>query len=265
MGRVDILIGEDWGNRAAATTNPERRLFDLPIDVLQQVFNLNSMGTIIPSLVFSRYMAAAGEGVILNISSMNAMRPSRIQQPIRPARQPSPTSPSGLPSTCAGIPPRLRVQRIAPGFFVTEQARYLHVDEHWRLHLRSPCDRDPHRCNGSEPPTISSAPCSSWFRLPLLLSPASCCRSTVASPPSVGFSVHRPVLVKHTGVVQPVVQRTVGRRQHQPHPLVAPPRATCRPCPGMPAHLDLLQNGDAVGVNSSGAPPSTITGDEVRQ
>ena len=121
-----------------------------------------------------------------------------------------------------------------------------------------------HRCNGSEPRTISSAPCSSWFRLPLLLSPASCCRSTVASPPSVGFSVHRPVLVKHTGVVQPVVQRTVGRRQHQPHPLVRHllgPRAdrvqVCQ------RTFDLLQMVTPSALTSSGADAtSTITGDE---
>jgi NAD(P)-dependent dehydrogenase (short-subunit alcohol dehydrogenase family) len=127
-GHVDILINGAGGNRPAATTNPERRLFDLPVDVLQQVFNLNSMGTIIPSLVFSRHMAAAGEGVILNISSMNAVRPlTRI-----PAYSAGKAAVSNFTQWLAvhlaqEYSPRLRVNAIAPGFFVTEQTRYLHV------------------------------------------------------------------------------------------------------------------------------------------
>jgi NAD(P)-dependent dehydrogenase (short-subunit alcohol dehydrogenase family) len=128
-GRVDILINGAGGNRAEATTNPERRLFDLPIAALQQVFDLNSMGTIIPSLVFGRYMAAAGEGVILNISSMNAVRPlTRI-----PAYSAGKAAVANFTQWLAvhlaqEYSPRLRVNALAPGFFVTEQTRYLHID-----------------------------------------------------------------------------------------------------------------------------------------
>jgi NAD(P)-dependent dehydrogenase (short-subunit alcohol dehydrogenase family) len=128
-GRVDILINGAGGNRVEATTSAERQLFDLPIVALQQVLDLNSMGTIVPSLVFSRYMAAAGEGVILNISSMNALRPlTRI-----PAYSAGKAAVSNFTQWLAvhlaqEYSPRLRVNAIAPGFFVTEQTRYLHID-----------------------------------------------------------------------------------------------------------------------------------------
>ena len=128
-GRVDILINGAGGNRAEASTSAERRLFDLPVEAFQQVFDLNSMGTIIPSLAFGRCMAAAGEGVILNISSMNAVRPlTRI-----PAYSAGKAAVSNFTQWLAvhlaqEYSPRLRVNAIAPGFFVTEQTRYLHID-----------------------------------------------------------------------------------------------------------------------------------------
>jgi NAD(P)-dependent dehydrogenase (short-subunit alcohol dehydrogenase family) len=87
------------------------------------------MGTIVPCLVFGRHMAAAGEGAILNISSMNALRPlTRI-----PAYSAGKAAVSNFTQWLAvhlaqEYSPRLRVNALAPGFFVTEQTRYLHVD-----------------------------------------------------------------------------------------------------------------------------------------
>ena len=75
FGRVDILINGAGGNRPQATTGAERSFFDLPADALRWVFDLNLMGTILPSQVFGRIMAEQKSGVILNISSMNAFRP----------------------------------------------------------------------------------------------------------------------------------------------------------------------------------------------
>ncbi len=75
FGKVDILINGAGGNRPQATTNAEQSFFDLPADALRWVFDLNLMGTILPSQVFARSMASRKEGVILNISSMNAFRP----------------------------------------------------------------------------------------------------------------------------------------------------------------------------------------------
>ena len=74
-GRVDILINGAGGNKKEATTTPDLSFFDLPAEAIQWVFNLNFLGTLLPSQVFGRLMAEQGEGVILNVSSMNAFRP----------------------------------------------------------------------------------------------------------------------------------------------------------------------------------------------
>ena len=74
-GKVDILINGAGGNKAQATTSAELPFFDLPQDALRWVFELNLLGTILPSQVFGKAMVDQGQGVILNISSMNAFRP----------------------------------------------------------------------------------------------------------------------------------------------------------------------------------------------
>src|SRR3954470_9166845 len=75
FGRVDCLLNGAGGNHPSATTRPELSFFDLPPDALRFVFDLNMLGTILPSQVFGRMMAERGEGVILNVSSMSALRP----------------------------------------------------------------------------------------------------------------------------------------------------------------------------------------------
>jgi NAD(P)-dependent dehydrogenase (short-subunit alcohol dehydrogenase family) len=74
-GRIDILINAAGGNHPQATTRPDNAFFDLPKEALDFVFDLNIMGTILPSQVFGRLMADQGDGVILNVSSMNAFTP----------------------------------------------------------------------------------------------------------------------------------------------------------------------------------------------
>jgi NAD(P)-dependent dehydrogenase (short-subunit alcohol dehydrogenase family) len=129
FGGVDALINGAGGNKPEATTSPERTFFDLPEAALRFVFDLNLMGTIIPSQIFGKRLAEKGEGVILNISSMNALRPL--------------TRVAGYSAAKAGVSnftqwlavhmaqeysPRIRVNAIAPGFFLTEQNRYLLTD-----------------------------------------------------------------------------------------------------------------------------------------
>ena len=75
FGHVDILINAAGGNHPSATTKPDLSFFDLPLDALRHVGDLNLLGTILPCQVFGRGMAERGEGVILNVSSMNAFRP----------------------------------------------------------------------------------------------------------------------------------------------------------------------------------------------
>jgi NAD(P)-dependent dehydrogenase (short-subunit alcohol dehydrogenase family) len=75
FGRIDGLINGAGGNSPQATTRPDLTFFNLPEEALRYVFDLNMLGTILPCQVFGRQMAEQGEGVILNLSSMSAVRP----------------------------------------------------------------------------------------------------------------------------------------------------------------------------------------------
>lgn len=130
LGHVDILINGAGGNKAQATTSGDMSFFDLPTDALAWVVNLNLIGTILPSQAFGRMMADQKEGVILNVSSMNAFRPlTRI-----PAYSAAKAGVSNFTQWLAvhlaqEYSPRIRVNAIAPGFFLTEQNRFLLTDE----------------------------------------------------------------------------------------------------------------------------------------
>jgi NAD(P)-dependent dehydrogenase (short-subunit alcohol dehydrogenase family) len=129
FGRVDILVNGAGGNKPQASTAPERSFFDLPAEAVDWVFNLNFLGTFLPSQVFGKVMVAQGEGVILNISSMNAFRPlTRI-----PAYSAAKAGVSNFTQWLAvhmaqEYSPNIRVNAIAPGFFITEQNRFLLTD-----------------------------------------------------------------------------------------------------------------------------------------
>lgn len=129
-GRVDILINGAGGNKPQATTNNEMSFFDLPADAIQWVFNLNCLGTIIASQVFGKIMAEQKEGCILNISSMNAFRPlTRI-----PAYSAAKAAINNFTQWLAvdlakNFSPNIRVNAIAPGFFVGNQNRDLLIDK----------------------------------------------------------------------------------------------------------------------------------------
>jgi NAD(P)-dependent dehydrogenase (short-subunit alcohol dehydrogenase family) len=130
FGGVDVLINGAGGNRADATTSVDRSFFDLPEEALRFVFDLNLMGTFLASQAFGRGMAEQGHGVILNIASMNAVRPlTRI-----PAYSAAKAAVANFTQWLAvymaqEYSPRVRVIAIAPGFFLTEQNRFLLVDE----------------------------------------------------------------------------------------------------------------------------------------
>ncbi len=126
FGKIDILINGAGGNNPRATTNPEQSFFDIPGEAIQFVSNLNLIGTILPSQVFGRKMAEQKEGIILNVSSMNAFRPlTRI-----PAYSAAKAAVSNFTQWLAvhiaqEYSPAIRVNAIAPGFFLTEQNRFL--------------------------------------------------------------------------------------------------------------------------------------------
>jgi len=124
--RIDCLINGAGGNNPKATTGQEQSFFDLPTDALKFVSDLNLLGTILPSQVFGRLMAKQKEGNILNVSSMNAFRPlTRI-----PAYSAAKAAVSNFTQWLAvymaqEYSPNIRVNAIAPGFFLTEQNRFL--------------------------------------------------------------------------------------------------------------------------------------------
>jgi len=129
FGGVDALINGAGGNKPEATTSPERTFFDLPEAALRFVFDLNLMGTIIPSQIFGKRLAEKGEGVILNISSMNALRPLTRVAVYSAAKAGVSNFTQWLAVHMAQeYSPRIRVNAIAPGFFLTEQNRYLLTD-----------------------------------------------------------------------------------------------------------------------------------------
>jgi len=130
FGRVDILVNGAGGNKPAATTNPEQRFFDLPADALRWVFDLNLMGTILPSQVFGKLMAGQKSGVILNISSMNSFRPLTRIVAYSAAKAGVSNFTQWLAVHMAQeYSPDIRVNAIAPGFFLTEQNRFLLTDK----------------------------------------------------------------------------------------------------------------------------------------
>lgn len=189
FGRVDALINGAGGNSPEATTRPDLSFFDLPEGALRHVFDLNMLGTMLPCQVFGRRMAEQGEGVILNISSMSAFRPL--------------TRVLGYSAAKAGVnnftqwlavhlaqeySPRLRVNAIAPGFFVTEQNRKLLTDHETgeltprgqRIIAHTPMGRF------GEPEDLLGT--ALW-----LLSPASAFVTGVVVPVDGGFSAYSGV------------------------------------------------------------------------
>ncbi len=181
---VHMLINAAGGNNSKATTSEELPFFDLPEEALRFVFDLNLLGTFLSSQVFGRGMAELGEGVIVNLSSMNAFRPlTRI-----PAYSAAKSGVSNFTRWLAvhmaqEHSPRIRVNAIAPGFFLTEQNRFLLTDadsgeltDRGRTILKhTPMDRfgDPEDLLGT---------------LLWLLSPASAFVTGVVVPVDGGFS-----------------------------------------------------------------------------
>ena len=126
FGPVDILVNGAGGNQPGATTSPEQSFFDLDNEAIDRVFNLNFSGTVKCCQVFGRSMAERKRGCIINIASMNSLRPlTRI-----PAYSAAKAAVTNFTQWLAvhmaqEYSPEIRVNAIAPGFFITDQNRFL--------------------------------------------------------------------------------------------------------------------------------------------
>jgi NAD(P)-dependent dehydrogenase (short-subunit alcohol dehydrogenase family) len=188
FGKVDCLVNCAGGNHPNATTGSEKSFFNLSPEALRFVFDLNLLGTILPSQVFGKVMAEQGEGVILNISSMNAFRPlTRI-----PAYSAAKAGVSNFTQWLAvhmaqEYSARIRVNAVAPGFFLTTQNRFLLVDPDKGLTERGQkiIDHTPMGRFG-EPEDL--LPTVAW-----LLSPASAFVTGVVVPVDGGFLAYSGV------------------------------------------------------------------------
>lgn len=130
FGRVDILINGAGGNKKEATTSTDLSFFDLPSDAIRWVFDLNLLGTLLPSQVFGKPMVEQGVGSILNISSMNAFRPLTRTPAYAAAKAAVSNFTQWLAVHMAQeYSPNIRVNAIAPGFLLTDQNRFLLTDE----------------------------------------------------------------------------------------------------------------------------------------
>ena len=130
FGRVDVLVNGAGGNRNDANTSPERSFFDVPKQALDGVFNLNLMGTVLPSQVFGRAMAAQGNGNIINVCSMSGIRPLTNVMGYSAAKAAVANFTAWLATWfCLNVSKEIRVNAIAPGFLLTDQNRDLLRDK----------------------------------------------------------------------------------------------------------------------------------------
>jgi NAD(P)-dependent dehydrogenase (short-subunit alcohol dehydrogenase family) len=138
FGKIDFLVNGAGGNSPKATTKSEEFIpgaenvwensfYGLEVEGFRQVFDLNFLGTLLPTMVFTTDMIEAGKGAVINISSMNAIKPlTKI-----PAYSAAKSAINNFTEWLAvhlgktGI----RVNAIAPGFFLTNQNRFLLTDE----------------------------------------------------------------------------------------------------------------------------------------
>ena len=125
-GRIDTLLNAAGGNMKGATITPEQTFFDLEAKQFQTVLDLNLTGTVIPTQVFLKPMVKQGKGSIINFSSMAAFRPMTRVCGYAAAKAGISNFTAFMATECAKkFGEGIRVNAIAPGFFITEQNRSL--------------------------------------------------------------------------------------------------------------------------------------------
>lgn len=125
-GRVDALLNAAGGNMPGATISPTGTIFDIKVADFEKVLNVNLTGTVIPTQIFLKPMVEAGKGAIVNFSSMAAFRPMTRVLGYAAAKAGISNFTAFMANEVATkFTPKIRVNAIAPGFFLTNQNRAL--------------------------------------------------------------------------------------------------------------------------------------------
>lgn len=138
LGNIDILVNGAGGNSPQATTKVEQMqesdldkladtFYGLQMEGFDKVFALNFKGTVLPTMVFTQDMLKNKKGVVLNISSMNSYKPLTKIPAYSAAKSAINNFTEWLSVHLAKV--GIRVNAIAPGFFITHQNRFLVMDE----------------------------------------------------------------------------------------------------------------------------------------
>jgi len=136
-GRVDILINGAGGNMPGATVTPDQTVFDISIDQFRKVTDLNLLGTLIPTIAFTKPMVKQGKGCIINISSMSAFSPLTRVVGYSASKAAINNFTQWMAVELANkYGDGIRVNAIAPGFFVAKQNRALLLKEDGSLTSR---------------------------------------------------------------------------------------------------------------------------------
>jgi NAD(P)-dependent dehydrogenase (short-subunit alcohol dehydrogenase family) len=137
FGPVDILVNAAGGNSPAASTSAERTFFDLDTEAVNQVLGLNVTGTFQSCQVFARDMLERGQGSIVNVASMSGLRPLTRVPVYGAAKAAVANFTQWLAVHIAQeYTPHIRVNALAPGFFLTDQNRYLLLDGEGKMTTR---------------------------------------------------------------------------------------------------------------------------------
>lgn len=125
-GRIDALLNAAGGNMPGATIPPDKNFFDVDVTAFEKVLGVNLTGTVLPTQVFLKPMVKAGKGAIVNFSSMAAFRPLTRVMGYAAAKAGISNFTQFLSTEVAlKFSPEIRVNAIAPGFFLTNQNRTL--------------------------------------------------------------------------------------------------------------------------------------------
>lgn len=129
-GRIDALLNAAGGNQAGATIPPGKNFFDIDVNAFEKVLGVNLTGTVLPTQIFLKPMVEAGRGAVVNFSSMAAFRPLTRVMGYAAAKAGISNFTQFLATEVATkFSPEIRVNAIAPGFFLTNQNRTLLTNE----------------------------------------------------------------------------------------------------------------------------------------